>query len=75
MLNALVAGNLDDLAPHFMHIVPLLTSSLKSRVIAQQCCDLYLKLRMAVFESEDDVFGELGKCIQFQSINQSVRFY
>lgn len=57
MLNALVAGNLDDLAPHFMHIVPLLTSSLKSRVIAQQCCDLYLKLRMAVFESEDDVFA------------------
>ncbi|XP_037791429.1 eIF-2-alpha kinase activator GCN1-like [Penaeus monodon] len=57
MLNALVAGNLDDLAPHFMHIVPLLTSSLKSRVIAQQCCDLYLKLRMAVFESDDDVFA------------------
>lgn len=59
MLDALVAGNLDDLAPHFMHIVPLLTSSLKSRVLSERCCDLYLKLRMAVFESDEDVFGEL----------------
>lgn len=57
LLEAAVAGNVEDLSPHFTILIPLLTWALRSHLIAPQVCSLFVKLRSAVFEQQDDVYA------------------
>lgn len=59
LLEAAVAGNVEDLSPHFTILIPLLTWALRSHLIAPQVCSLFVKLRSAVFEQQDDVYGKI----------------
>lgn len=65
LLEAAIAGNVEDLGPHFNVLVPLLTWAMCSHLIAPQMCDLFVKLRMAVFEPEDDVYGKIFSLIYY----------
>lgn len=57
LLEAAIAGNVEDLGPHFTVLVPLLTWAFRSHLVAPQMCNLFIKLRSAVFEPQDDVYG------------------
>lgn len=58
LLEAAIEGNVEDLSPHFTVLIPLLTWALRSHLVAPQMCDLFIKLRSAVFEQQDDVYGK-----------------
>ncbi|KAG7170707.1 eIF-2-alpha kinase activator GCN1-like 1 [Homarus americanus] len=57
LLEAAVVGNVEELSPHFTTLIPLLTWALSSTLIAPQMCNLYVSLRSAVFDSEDEVYA------------------
>lgn len=57
LLEAAVVGNVEDLSPHFTTLIPLLTWALRSTLIASKMCNIFVSLRSAVFETEDDVYA------------------
>ncbi|KAG0719257.1 eIF-2-alpha kinase activator GCN1 [Chionoecetes opilio] len=57
LLEAAIVGNVEDLSPHFTVLIPLLTWALRSHLVGPQMCDLFIKLRSAVFEQQDDVYA------------------
>ena len=59
LLEAAVVGNIDALGPFFTELIPLLTWALKSPLVAQKICNLFVSLRRSVFDMDDDTFGKL----------------
>ncbi|KAK3887663.1 hypothetical protein Pcinc_008247 [Petrolisthes cinctipes] len=57
LLEAAVEGNVEALAPHFTTVVPLITWALRSPLISSQMCSIFVRLRSAVFDVEDDVYA------------------
>ena len=45
ILEGLVDGNVDDLAPHFPKLIPLVMQGLKSELISERLVQVLLKLR------------------------------
>ncbi|XP_071537961.1 stalled ribosome sensor GCN1 [Panulirus ornatus] len=57
LLEAAVVGNVEDLSLHFTKLVPLLTWILRSPLVAPQMCNIFVSLRRAVFDAEDEVYA------------------
>lgn len=71
LLEAAVAGNVEALAPHFTTLVPLTTWALRSRLVSSRMCSIFVSLRSAVFDAEDNVYGR-GK---EQQVLYNIRTY
>ena len=57
LLEAAVDGNVDDMSPHFLKLIPLLIWGMPSALVGERICHTFLKLRHAVFDMDDAVFG------------------
>lgn len=64
LLEAAVEGNVDDMSPYFLKLVPLLIWGMPSALVGERICNIFLNLRHAVFDTDDAVFAEtLGRTI------------
>ncbi|KAK7073636.1 eIF-2-alpha kinase activator GCN1 [Halocaridina rubra] len=57
LLEAAVVGNVEALSPYFTELIPILTWALTSSIVSQQMCNIFVSLRSAVFDVDDDVFA------------------